>query len=124
MWPITTEREGHDVETPDSGTNEGWDHIIDGKPYNVKVTDEPLYIQEHLDKHPDIDVIANREMADAFRDNPRVVINSELSSQEAFHSTADATFEGIADLGDGVDWVDGIPFITTLAINSGGKNIP
>lgn len=108
---------GHDVETPSSGTNEGWDHIIDGKPYNVKVTDDPRYIQEHLDKHPDIDVIENREMADAFRDNPRVVINPELSSQEAFHSTAD-TFEGIADLGDGLD---SIPFIT-LAINT-GKNI-
>ena len=66
---------GHDVETPDSGTNEGWDHIIDGKPYNVKVTDKPQYIQEHLDKHPDIDVIANREMEEAFRDNPRVVVN-------------------------------------------------
>ena len=90
---------GHNVETPDSGTTEG------------------LYIQEHLDKHPNIDVIANREMADAFRDNPRVVINPELSSQEAFHSTAD-TFEGIADLGDGLD---SIPFIT-LAINT-GKNI-
>ena len=108
---------GHDVETPDSGTNEGWDHIIDGKPYNVKVTDKPQYIQEHLDKHPDIDVIANREMEEAFRDNPRVVVNPELSSQEAFHSTAD-TFEGIADLGDGLD---SIPFIT-LAINT-GKNI-
>lgn len=108
---------GHDVETPGSGTNEGWDHIIDGKPYNVKVTDERRYIQDHLDKHPDIDVIANREMTDAFRDNPRVVINSELSSQEAFHSTAD-TFEGIADLGDGID---SVPFIS-LAINA-CKNI-
>lgn len=108
---------GHDVETSESGTTEGLDHIIDGKPYNVKVTDNPRYIQEHLDKHPDIDVIANREMADAFRDNPRVVINPELSSQEAFHSTDD-TFEGIADLGDGLD---SIPFIT-LAINT-GKNI-
>ena len=111
---------GHNVETPDSGTTEGWDHKIDGTLYNVKVTDDPLYIQEHLDKHPNIDVVANREMADAFRDNPRVVINSELSSQEAFHRT-DATFEGINALGDGVDWVDGIPFITTLLI-SGGKN--
>ena len=108
---------GHDVETPDSGTNEGWDHIIDGKPYNVKVTDDPRYIQEHLDKHPDIDVIANREMEYAFRDNPRVVINDELSSQEAFHSTAD-TFEGIKDLGDGID---SVPFIS-LAINA-CKNI-
>ena len=108
---------GHNVETPESGTAEGVDHIIDGKPYNVKVTDESRYIQEHLDKHPNIDVITNREMADAFRDNPRVVINPELSSQEAYHST-NATFEGIEDLGDGLD---SIPLIT-LIINT-GKNI-
>ena len=108
---------GHNVETPESGTTEGIDHIIDGKPYNAKVTDNPRYIQEHLDKHPDIDVIANREMEDAFRDNPRVVINPELSSQGAFHSTDD-TFEGIADLGEGLD---SIPLIT-LVINT-GKNV-
>lgn len=112
---------GHNVETPESGTAEGADHIIDGKPYNVKVTDDPSYIQEHLDKYPDIDVIANREMADAFRDHPRVIINPNLSSQEAFHSTAD-TFEGMTSLGDGFDLDEGIPFISALFINT-GKNI-
>ena len=104
---------GHNVETPESGTAEGVDHIIDGKPYNVKVTDDPRYIQEHLDRHPDIDVIANLEMADDFRDNPRVVINPDLSAAEASDSTED-TFEGIADLGDGID---SVPFIS-LAINA------
>lgn len=117
---------GHDVETPESGTAVGVDHIIDGKPYNVKVTDDPRYIQEHLDKYPDIDVITNREMAQAFHDNPRVIINPDLSSQDAFHST-NATFEEIyegevaerlADIGDGID---SIPFIT-LAINA-SRNI-
>ena len=111
---------GHNVEIPESATNVGWDLKIDGKPYNVKVTDNPSYIRENLDEHPDIDVITNREMADAFRDNPRVIINPDLSSQEAFHST-NATFEGINALGDGLDLVDSIPFITTLLI-SGRKN--
>ena len=68
-------------------------------------------------KNPDIDVITNREMADAFSDNSRVVILPALSAQEAFQNTAD-TFEGMADLGDGID---SIPFIS-LAINA-GKNI-
>lgn len=108
---------GHNVETPESGTAEGVDHIIDGKPYNVKVTDDPRYIQEHLDKHPDTDVITNQEMADAFRDNPRVLINPNLSSQEAFHGT-EATFGGINALGDGFDLDDGIPFISALFINT------
>lgn len=111
---------GHNVETPESGTAEGVDHIIDGKPYNVKVTDKPSYIQEHLDKHPDIDVITNREMADAFHDNPRVLINPNLYETGAKTST-EATFEGINALGDGLDLVDSIPFITTLLI-SGRKN--
>ena len=112
---------GHNVETPESGTNEGWDLKIDGKPYNSKVTDKPSNIHEHLDKHPNIDVIAPREMADAFRDNPRVLINPNLSEKEAFDST-EATFEGINDLGDGFDLDDSIPFISALFINT-GKNI-
>ncbi len=104
--------QGRAVEVPESGTAKGLDIIVDGKQYNIKVTDNPRYIQEHLDRYPDIDVITNREMADAFRNNPRVLIDSDLSVQEAFHSTAD-TFEGIADLGDGID---NIPFIS-LAFN-------
>ena len=104
---------GHGFDVPDSGTAEGLDVTVDGKTFNVKVTDNPGYIQDHLDKHPDIDVITNREMADAFADNPRVVIDPDLSSQEAFHSTAD-TLEGMADLGD---FLDGIPLIA-LAINT------
>ena len=108
---------GYVVEIPESGTAPGLDLIVGGKPYNVKITDEPSYIQKHLDEHPDIDVITNREMADAFRDNPRVLVDFKLSIEEAFDNTAD-TFEGIADLGDGLD---NIPFIA-LAINT-GKNI-
>ena len=108
--------QGYDVEVPESGTAEGLDLIVDGKPFNVKVTDDPRYIQEHLDKYPDIDVITNREMAADFSDNPRVVILPDLSAQEVLDSTAD-TFEGIADLGDGID---SVPFIS-LVINA-GKN--
>ena len=66
---------GYVVEIPESGTAPGLDLIVGGKPHNVKITDEPSYIQKHLDEHPDIDVITNREMADAFRDNPRVLVH-------------------------------------------------
>ena len=75
---------GHDVEIPKSGTNEEWDLKIDGEPFNTKVTDNPQYIQKHLDEHSS-GVIANREMADAFHDNPRVLINPNLSSQDGGH---------------------------------------
>lgn len=99
---------GPAIEVPTSGTAPGLDVVVDGKPYNVKVTDNPAYVQERLNKHPDIDVITNREMAEGFQDNPRVIIDPDLSSKEAFHATSE-TFEGIADLGD---LIDNIPLIT------------
>jgi len=105
--------DGHSIQIPESGTTEGLDVIIDGKAYNVNVTDNPSYIQEHLDKYPDVDVIANKEMAQAFGDHPRVKIDPDLSSQQAFHQTAD-TMEGISEIGD---FLDGIP-ILTLVINT------
>lgn len=105
--------QGFQINVPESATTEGLDVTIDGKAYNVKVTDNPSYIQQHLDKHPDIDVITNKEMAKAFGDHPRVKIDPDLSSQKAFHDTAD-TFEGVGDMGD---LIDGIPIIT-LAINT------
>jgi len=87
--------------------------LVDGKPYNVKVTDSPRYIQEHLDSHPDIDVITNREMAAAFGDDPRVLIDDNLSVQDAFHLTSD-TLEAVGDMG-GV--LDQVPYLA-LAINA------
>jgi hypothetical protein len=112
--------DGHSIQIPESGTTEGLDVIVDGKAYNVKVTDNPSYIQEHLDKYPDVDVIANKEMAQAFGDHPRVKIDPDLSSQQAFHDTGD-TMEGLNDMGD---FLDGIP-VLTLIINTArnGKRI-
>lgn len=108
------------INVPESATTEGLDVTIDGKAFNVKVTDNPSYIQQHLDKHPDVDVITNKEMVDAFGNHPRVIIDPDLSSQKAFHATAD-TFEGVDNMGD---LIDGIPIIT-LAINTArhGKRV-
>uniref|UniRef100_A0A7C5USG5 Uncharacterized protein n=1 Tax=candidate division CPR3 bacterium TaxID=2268181 RepID=A0A7C5USG5_UNCC3 len=108
---------GHVVYVPESGTEEGFDAIVDGQPINVKITDNPAYIQEHLDAHPDIPVYTNIEMKQAFADNPAVIIDPNLSAKEAFHETAD-TLDGIHDIGD---FIDNIPFIT-LAIST-VKNI-
>ena len=108
--------QGRDVETPKSGTNEGWDHKIDGTPHNTKLTTDKEYIQKHLDKHPDSYVDTNRDIGDAFSDNPRVV-SHPFYETEVKQSTAD-TFEGIKDLGDGID---SVPFVS-LAINA-CKNI-
>lgn len=109
---------GHSIEIPLSGTFPQIDAIIDGQKFNMAITDNPSYIQHKLDTLPeDVHIWTNKEMADAFSDNPRVHIDPDLSSQDAFHLTSE-TFEGVADLGD---FIDDIP-ILTLAI-SGIKNI-
>lgn len=105
--------EGHEIEIPVSGTQPGYDVLVDGKPYNVKVTDNPRYIQEHLDNHPDIDVITNSEMAAAFADDPRVLVDENLSVQETFHLTND-TLDAVGSMGD---LLDQVPYVA-LAINS------
>jgi hypothetical protein len=100
---------------PESGTQEGYDvmvHDASGNlvPFDIKTVDTPANISEHLQSYPDIDVIANSEMATAFSDNPQVHIDPMLSSQDAFHAT-DATFYGIDSLGN---WLHHIPIITLV----------
>ena len=99
---------GHSVDIPESGTMEGLDATVDNQPINVKITDNPSYIQEHLDAHPNIPVYTNIEMKQTFADNPNVIIDPDLSAQEAFQETAD-TLDGIGDIGD---FIDNIPLIT------------
>jgi hypothetical protein len=107
---------GHQVERAVSGTQSGHDAVVDGHFYNIKVTDDPAYIGDHLREHPDVDVITNSEMGDAFAANPHVHIDQALSAQDVFHSTAD-TFGGIHDMGS---LFHHIPLITTAL--SGARN--
>jgi len=101
---------------PDSGTQPGYDVMVhdasgDLVPYQIKTVDTPAAITEHFQRHPDIDVIANREMGKAFIEDPHVHIDPTLSAQDAFHTT-DATFHGIDSLGS---WLHHIPMITLVA---------
>lgn len=107
---------GHHVERAVSPTQQGYDAVIDGDRYNIKITDDPSYIADHLHQHPDIDVLTNTEMAGAFAGDPHVHIDSALSAQQAFHSTAE-TFDGIHDIGG---LFHHIPVITLLL--SGARN--
>ena len=118
---------GADIDVPTSATNPDFDAIINGEEFDFAITDNPSYVQAKLDSNPDIKVWTNREMADAFEDNPRVYVDPDLSSQEAFQATNEA-FEGIADLGD---FIDSIPVITlaissvknTIGVIKGRKNV-
>jgi len=102
--------EGHVVEVPGSGTQERYDAVVDGQPINIKITDNPAYIHEHLDKYPDIPVYTNKEMAGAFGDHPMVTVVQDVSAQDMFHETAD-TMEGIDGLGN---FIDHIPLVTLV----------
>jgi hypothetical protein len=107
---------GHQVDIPISATEPGHDVAVDGQLYNIKITDNPSTITEHFEQHPDIDVITNSEMRAAFADDPHVHIDSALSAQDTFYSTAD-TFVGVHDIGT---LIDHIPLITLVL--SAGRN--
>jgi hypothetical protein len=109
------DEKGIDYIKPESGTNPQYDAIVDGQKVDFAITDDPRYIAEKLED-PDIVVYTNKEMASAFGNHPRVIIDDDLSVQELFHKTNE-TFTGIDDLGD---FIDGIPVITALI--SGVKN--
>jgi hypothetical protein len=108
---------GHVLDVPESGTKAGYDVIAGGPtvngPLNIKVTDNPAYIQQHLDEYPDVPVYTNTEMGSAFSENPDVIVDPNLSAQDCFHTTAD-TLDGMSDLGD---LLDQVPWIT-LAVSS------
>lgn len=121
------EKAGHQVDWTNSGTTPGFDFKVDGNPVNVKTVDTAKEISNHFHRHPNIDVIANKEMSTAYGHNPQVHIDHHLSSQEAFHTTSD-TFSGIHDLGN---FMHHIPLITltisatrnTVGVIKGTKNI-
>lgn len=58
---------GHKVEFAETANQSGWDILVDGEPYNVKVGDTASHlIREHFDKHEDIGVITHVDAAADF----------------------------------------------------------
>jgi hypothetical protein len=95
------EGQGHDVEFPDSPTQEGWDILVDGKPYQIKVGDDPSAIREHLREHPDISVITTEDMGAQFADTDRVIALEGVTRdgiQDSIAETAGA-IDGLYDPG-------------------------
>ncbi len=108
---------GADVVVPEAPNYPGLDAWVDGEPINVKITTNPSYINEHLERYPEIKVYTNSEMGEHFTDNPNVIIDSNLS-ETVVSNVTENTLEGIDNLGD---YMDSIPLFT--AIISGRKNI-
>ncbi|MCG0240049.1 MAG: hypothetical protein L6E13_12940, partial [Firmicutes bacterium] len=56
-------RQGFEVELADVPNQPGWDLLVEGQPFNVKITDDPDRILEHFAEYPDIPVITSPEVA-------------------------------------------------------------
>jgi len=85
---LNLQQQGHHVQFPDKSNQEGFDLLVDGYPMQVKCTMSESYVREHLNQHPDIPVIVNRELAGAFENNPNVIIDYQLSHSLVQESTA------------------------------------
>jgi hypothetical protein len=99
---------GFEVAYPETSAQAGWDLLVDGAPFQVKLSLEPALVYEHLDKYPDIPVIVNRELAEAFAESENVIVDPGLSYGEIHQATG----ETLAAL-DGTGLIDfDLPLLT------------
>jgi len=91
--------QGHHVELAESTTQEEWDALVDGQPYNFKVGLNPSGIQEHLERFPDIPVYTVVEHSELFADNPDVICLDGISGVEIEEVTREA-MESALEMGD------------------------
>jgi|GEM_PF-2498354 len=104
---------GHNVEMATATNQEGWDAIVDGQLVNFKAGLGPDHIQEHLERFPDIPVIAVAEQAATFSDNVMVTCLGDVSGEEIAKATDDAMSSVVGATDFGLD----IPLVT-LALSA------
>lgn len=95
---------GHEVSFPDAPNQQGYDLLVDGQPFQVKCTQSSSYIQEHLEKYPDIPVIVNAEHAEKFADVPGVYVDPGLSVGAVREMTEGTIADGADILAFEVPW--------------------
>lgn len=87
---LNLQQQGHHVQFPEKSNQEGFDLLVDGHPIQVKCTLSVSYVQGHLNQYPDIPVIVNKELAEAFLDHPQVIIDEQLSHTMIQNITVDS----------------------------------
>ncbi len=102
---------GHHVEFPDSATQQGYDLIVDGEPWQVKGGETLSVLKDHFDKNPDIPVITNSGLAEEFGPSDLVFGTPSLDPQLMDGVTRE-TLDGIDNLGDSMG--AGIPLVTLI----------
>ena len=99
---------GATVEFPRSAAQPGYDLLVDGHAVQVKCLADAGGVLEHLERYPDIPVVANVELAHHVGHLPGVLIDDELSHAEVAAATHDS-LHGL-DLLD--DDGDAIPLVS------------
>lgn len=103
--------QGFDVAFPDTPNNPGWDLLINGQPFNVKVGTSTQHILEHFERYPDIPVITSTELAERLPEElqGQVLALDELD-HDAIAGLTQRTLEGVAEF----DFAPSFPVVTAL----------
>lgn len=106
------ESRGAVVDLAATPNQPGWDLLVNGEPYNVKVGVDPEHIARHFQQYPDIGVITSPELAAHFPDHADQILALPELSNPALEQATQQTVEGIGELG----WDFHLPVIT-LAVS-------
>lgn len=101
---------GHDVTFAEVSNQPGWDLVVDGQEYNVKVGEAVLSnISDHLDKYPNIPVLTS-ESAAKLIDSDQVMGLPNLEGEMVAESLAESS-----DALEALEVADtGIPIFTAI----------
>ncbi len=105
----TLKEQGHSVIPAASPSQQGWDILVDGEPYQVKTAGMSA-VSEHLERYPDIPVIAPAEVASP-GDH---VLPMEGLDPSHMHESATQTLESIHHFSS---LIHKLPLVT-LAVSS------
>lgn len=99
--------QGHQVAFPGNPNQAGYDLLVDGQPFQVKVVKSASAVREHLERYPDIPVLVNAELADEVGHLDGVYVTG--ISHTAVREATEETLARGADLVDfEIPWISGI----------------
>lgn len=99
--------QGHHVAFPDDPNEAGYDLLVDGQPFQVKVVQSARHVHEHLERYPDIPVLVNAELADEVGHLDGVYVTS-VTHAAVREATETALDQGVELLDFEIPWISGI----------------
>lgn len=99
--------QGHQVAFPDDPNEAGYDLLVDGQPFQVKVVRSAQHVHQHLERYPDIPVLVNAELADAVADLDGVYVTG-VTHAAVREATEQALDQGVELVDFEIPWISGI----------------